>query len=106
MTPKIDIRPEDHKIVLIILRAYLPATASVFVFGSRAVGKTKRASDLDLAIDVGGPLSQIQSSNLAQAFEESDLPYKVDIVDLCQVTETFKNLIVKDMKALGLNELA
>jgi uncharacterized protein len=106
MTPEIDIRPEDHKIVLSILRAYLPATASVFVFGSRAVGRTKRASDLDLAIDVGGPLSQTQASNLAEAFEESDLPYKVDIVDLCQVTETFKDLIGKDMKALGLTALA
>jgi uncharacterized protein len=104
--PEIDMRPEDRQIVLDILRAYMPATAAVFVFGSRAAGAAKRASDLDLAIDIGGPLSHMQASNLAEAFEESDLPYKVDIVDLYQVTGTFKDLIVKDMRALNLTQFA
>jgi predicted nucleotidyltransferase len=105
MTIEADLRPEDRKIVLDILRAYLPATAAIFVFGSRAVGATKRASDLDLAIDAGGPLSHLQVSNLAEAFEESDLPYKVDIVDLHQVSDTFKEIIGKDMKALDMTEV-
>src|SRR5205085_11964920 len=50
--------PSDHlHWVLTILAADLPPDAVVWVFGSRATGRARRYSDLDLAIDAGRPLT-------------------------------------------------
>jgi predicted nucleotidyltransferase len=89
----IDIRPKDLEIVQQILTQHLPSEAKIYVFGSRAKGTTKRSSDLDLAIDLGRRLVQKEEFALAFAFEDSNLPYKVDVVDLHAVSASFKNAI-------------
>ncbi|RMD85216.1 MAG: nucleotidyltransferase domain-containing protein [Candidatus Dadabacteria bacterium] len=61
----------------------------VFVFGSRADGMASRYSDFDIGIE-GEKLSPIDYFNLTLEFEESDLPYCVDIVEFCDVSEEFK----------------
>ncbi len=53
-------------------------------------GKARRFSDLDLAFDAGRPLTLRDTAILADAFDESDLPWRVDIVDLTTCTETFR----------------
>ena len=93
MTKPLDIRPHDLAIVLQILQGCLPAYAKVWVFGSRAKWTTKDSSDLDLAIDAGRPLKRNEQAELADAFEESDLPYKVDIADWHSISESFKEAI-------------
>ncbi len=100
MTSPIDIRSNDLKIVQQILADALPKNAKVWVFGSRATWKTKRSSDLDLAIDAGRALTRNESSALADAFDESDLPYKVDVVDMHNVSDTFKAIIERQMVTL------
>ena len=100
MTSPIDIRSNDLKIVQQILADALPKNAKVWVFGSRATWKTKRSSDLDLAIDAGRALTRNESSALADAFDESDLPYKVDVVDMHNVSDTFKAIIERQMLPL------
>ena len=100
MTATIDIRPQDLKIVRDILRAQLPENARVLVFGSRATGRTRRASDLDLAVDCGRPLTRAESGALDEAFDESDLPYRVDVVDLRGVSEGFGASVERDGVAL------
>jgi predicted nucleotidyltransferase len=93
----VTIRPRDLEIVKAILNSTLkpekPMHDSVFVFGSRASGTTKRAADLDLAIDLGRPMTPSEASTLAEEFEESDLPYRVDVVDLHDVSAEFKTII-------------
>jgi uncharacterized protein len=96
----LNIRPLDLKIVQAILNSSLPQTARVYVFGSRALGTTKRSSDLDLAIDLGRVLDPKETTQLVLAFEDSDLPYKVDIIDLHSVDAFFKQMIEKDKIAL------
>jgi len=93
MTPPIDIRPHDLETVKSILRDVLPPGATAFVFGSRASGATKPSSDLDLAIDAGRPLTQTEHAALTDAFEDSDLPYKVDVVDCASTSKEFRNII-------------
>ena len=100
MTSPIDIRSNDLKIVQQILADALPKNAKVWVFGSRATWKTKRSSDLDLAIDAGRALTRNENSALADAFDESDLPYKVDVVDMHNVTNPFKAIIERQMLPL------
>ncbi len=96
----IDINPNDLAHVQAILDAHLPTEAKVWVFGSRATWTTKDSSDLDLAIDLGRHLTRQEECALADAFDESDLAYKVDIVDMQTVSESFKKIIERDMVEL------
>lgn len=89
----IDIAPEHRRIVLGVLKEQLPEGARVWVFGSRATGRARRYSDLDLAVDAGRRLTIDETATLREAFEESDLPYVVDIVDWNTVNEGFRKII-------------
>ena len=93
----IDIRPHDLEIVRTILRKELPPDAKAWVFGSRAKRSTRRSSDLDLAIDAGRKLSREELSALDSAFEELDLPYKVDLVDWTTTGEAFREIVQPDL---------
>jgi len=53
MRGQIDLKAGHLALVRAILCAHLPKGAKVWVFGSRATGKARRGSDLDLAIDIG-----------------------------------------------------
>lgn len=88
----IDIKPEHLVIVQKILSEHLPKGSRVWVFGSRATGHTKKSSDLDLVIDICRPLTQKESLDLSDDFDESDLPYKVDFVDIYSMSDSFKAL--------------
>lgn len=105
MSQAIDLNPKHHKIVSDILYEIVPR-AKVLVFGSRAKWSAKDSSDLDLAIDAGRPLTRKEESTLAEAFDESDLPYKVDVVDLHNVSESFKHIILRDGVGFGWPELS
>ncbi len=100
MNPPVDIREADLAIVWAVLEAHLPAGAVVRVFGSRARMAARRGSDLDLAVDAGRPLSRAESHALADAFEDSDLPYTVDVVDARASGAAFLAAIAPDMRPL------
>lgn len=89
----IDMTPEHRRLVIGILRAHLPVGAEVWVFGSRATGRARRYSDLDLVVDAGRPLSLDETGALAEAFGVSDLPYRVDVVDWCTIGDDFSRAI-------------
>ena len=93
MTSPIDIRPDHLRVVRGILRECLPAGFQVWVFGSRAQWTTTDASDLDLAVAGPSRLDYKAMVRLEVAFEESDLPYTVDVVDLNAVSPEFKKIV-------------
>lgn len=93
--PLIDIRPDHWEIVRDILQKHVPQY-EVWAFGSRAKWTAKPYSDLDLAIITEAPLSSGESAALADEFSESDLPWKVDVVDWAVTTETFRKIITRD----------
>jgi predicted nucleotidyltransferase len=77
------------------------AGVTVYVFGSRATGRAVKYSDLDLAVDYSGAELPFEIyTKLKNAFENSLLPYKVDIVDLNTISEEFKNNIKNDLVKL------
>ena len=90
----------DLAIVRAVLATHAPRESVVKVFGSRARGLARRGSDLDLAIDAGRPLTSRESGALADAFEESDLPYTVDLVDVRAASEGFVALIEREWAPL------
>ena len=96
MTAALDIRDEHAAIVRDILRRHLPPEVQVFVFGSRVHGGARPYSDLDLALEWIRPLGLDLIGQIAEAFSESDLPYKVDIVDLATVDPAFRARVAAD----------
>jgi predicted nucleotidyltransferase len=105
MNSSIDIRPVDREIVEAILAEHMPRGASVWVFGSRARPPARKASDLDLLIDAGRPLTPNESLSLTDAFEESDLPYRVDVVDFHTIQGIFLENVLKDRLPFRLQRL-
>ncbi len=96
----LDIQPNHLQMVKDVLHTQLPAGAHVWVFGSRAKHTARRGSDLDLAIDAGRSLTSDETRHLTSAFEDSDLPYTVDVVDLHSVSDSFRDIIQKTAKPL------
>ena len=93
--PPIDARPGEWRIVRDILRTHLP-DREVWAFGSRARGTAKPFSDLDLAVIGDTPLALDVRAALAEAFSESDMPWKVDIVDWASTAVAFRAIIDRD----------
>jgi type I restriction enzyme S subunit len=90
----IDLRPDQFALVKAILAAEVP-DYEVWAFGSRARWTATDSSDLDLAIVSERPLPFSRLSKLRQAFEQSYLPFKVDVVDLARVSPDFREVIEK-----------
>jgi len=94
--------PADHRqLVLNILRAHLSENTKVWVFGSRATGGARRYSDLDLAIDAGRRLTLDETARLREAFSDSDLPYRVDLVDWHDIDDRWRQTIAAERVALS-----
>lgn len=90
--PKIDLNSNDWEEVRRVLRTFIPRY-EVWAFGSRAKGSAKPYSDLDLAIITEQPLSIATMAELREAFDESDLTIKVDLVDWSRTSEPFRKII-------------
>ncbi len=79
-----------------ILSSHVPAY-EVWAFGSRVHGRGfKKFSDVDLAIMAETPIEPLRIADLREAFSESDLPFKVDIIDLASTEEPFRKIIERD----------
>ncbi|MBS3998430.1 MAG: nucleotidyltransferase domain-containing protein [Hydrogenophaga sp.] len=97
--PAVDMRPEQWAIVRAILQKHVP-DREVWAFGSRARHTAKPYSDLDLAIVGTAPLGLALQAALADDFSESDLPWKVDVVDWVTTSESFRRIIERDRVVL------
>jgi uncharacterized protein len=66
----------------------------VWAFGSRVHGRNiKPHSDLDLAIMTSDPLPLDRFLDLKTAFAESDLPYRVDVIDWASTEPGFRTVV-------------
>ena len=90
---------KPHKIIVKdILKKYLKFNkTSVWIFGSRANGSPRSDSDLDLLFDP--PLSLAIRAKLTEDFEESKLPFEVDLVNRVDLAEAYK-IQIEDNKIL------
>lgn len=77
-----------------ILLEFVPGV-KVCVFGSRARDKCKPFSDLDLVVMDEMPVDADVIYRLKDAFDESDLPIRVDVVDWHAISGSFQNEIQK-----------
>ena len=90
----IDFKREKHYEVLlreIVLRSSADLQCEVFLFGSRARGKVRRASDFDIGITgLAQADFRLVKRRIEEEVEESIIPHGVDVVDFDQVGERFK----------------
>ena len=90
----IDITAEQRKLLLELLERHLPNTAA-WVYGSRAKWTSRPQSDLDLVV-FATPEQNGQVGELREAFEESNLPFRVDLFVWDTVPEQFRKHIKRD----------
>ena len=89
--PAIDITAEQLKTVLSLLKKHLTNT-TVWVYGSRAKWTARPQSDLDMVV-FATPEQNSQVFDLREAFEESNLPFRVDLFVWDDVPERFRKRI-------------
>lgn len=82
---KYGLTERDMDTIRSIFRSF-PEVKLVHLFGSRAKGNYRLGSDVDLAIMNKG-VSSHTLARLNSRFEESSLPYKIDLVDFTKLTK-------------------
>ncbi len=79
----------------IILSRVKNLPVKVYLFGSRAHGSGRATSDVDVAILPVGKVPANLISELRYTFEESNIPYKVDLIDLATTDEDFRQEVFR-----------
>ena len=87
----IDITAKQRKIVTDLLERHLPDTAA-WIYGSRVKWTARPQSDLDMVV-FATPEQNGRVSDLREAFEESNLPFRVDLFVWAAVPEQFRKQI-------------
>ena len=70
--------------------------ARVYLFGSRATGRARRASDIDVAV---WPLTDLPEGTLSairEALVETTIPYTVDLVNLRDADAAFRARVMAE----------
>ncbi|HHJ52492.1 MAG TPA: nucleotidyltransferase domain-containing protein [Caldithrix abyssi] len=92
MTPE-----ETRQQIKAIIQQVIPdKNLRIILYGSRARGDAHPNSDYDLALDAGYAIPGERLSLLKEKFEESTIPFKIDVVDLAVVSHDLKEYIVKE----------
>jgi type I restriction enzyme, S subunit len=95
----IDVSPNHMETITRVLATYVPA-CEVRAFGSRATWTAKDYSDLDLAVVCEKALEPDVLRQLREAFEASDLPFRVDVLDWHTISASFQKVIEKNYEVV------
>ena len=95
----VDIGPSDLETVRRVLREHVPGL-EVWAFGSRVSWTARETSDLDIALMTTEPLDAMRLAEMREAFVQSDLPFRVDIVDWSSTSKFFRRVIEQDRAML------
>ena len=87
----IDLSTTQREAVSELLKRYLPDT-EIWAYGSRINFTAKPHSDLDL-VTFSSPDQSLKVADLKEAFEESDIPFRIDLFVWDELPEPFhKNI--------------
>lgn len=86
------IEKRHAEIIQEILKLY-PYT--FYAFGSRVKGTNRKFSDLDLCYVEDIPFRDLRK--ITDAFEDSTLPFKIDIIDYKRCNNSFKQHLNSEM---------
>ena len=88
----LDLPERQLKIVCDILQEIVP-DREVWAFGSRIRGTARSYSDLDIVVMGDAALAVCTVNRLVEAFEVSELPIRVDVLDWCTLSSGFQSII-------------
>lgn len=91
----IGISQEIKDKIIGILNVLFPR-AKLYLFGSRARGTYSQYSDIDLAIDMQTQIPLCDINEAKSMLAESNIIYKIDIVDLHRIPEKMKEIIIRE----------
>jgi predicted nucleotidyltransferase len=88
--------PYLDRIKDIVLDALAGYSVTVYLFGSRARGTARRASDVDIAVEAHRPLPPGVLARLRDTLEESTVPYRVEILDLASAGDALRRRVKQE----------
>jgi len=91
MKKGIDLLQKHHLLIQSLIKKYLPSV-TVWVYGSRVKGTAQPHSDLDMIVFVTEQ-QKLQVSDLQEAFDDSVLPFRVDLFVWNDVPKEFHKTI-------------
>jgi predicted nucleotidyltransferase len=94
----IDITPDQQALVNRIVLEIVGDT-EILYFGSRVCGKARPSSDLDIALKGDDKIPLSTMFKLMDAFEFSDLTFRVDAVDWHRLSPEFQRIIEQSSQA-------
>ncbi len=103
-TPAVQLTASQAAVVQAILHRHLPQVQA-WVFGSRATGRARPFSDLDILLTEPPNLTWDQRAQLRDAFEASELPFKVDLLEAQQLKGEFAERVRAEMRSLTTTRL-
>jgi len=89
------LEPEYKNKIIGILTVLFP-DAKIYLFGSRARGTHSDRSDIDIALDESKVIRPGRLGEAVSMFAESNIPYKIDVVDLHSVSDDMRYFIKKE----------
>jgi predicted nucleotidyltransferase len=87
---------EESKQKIIAILAALFPNAEIYLFGSRARGTQSQWSDIDIALKEDKKISRSAIGEVISMFENSCIPYKIQIVDFSAVSEAMRESITSE----------
>src|ERR1700760_181901 len=79
---KFGLTPEKILLIRHLIESTLAShqKIKIWIFGSRVSGAFRPYSDVDLLLEAAPPLTSSQISEAAEKLDESNLPFKIDLV--------------------------
>ena len=92
----LDLEEKYKEFIKTSIKNILP-NVKIYIYGSRVKGTAQKYSDVDIAIKCQEKIPFDKFLTLKAFFEDSTLPYQVDLIDLDSISEKFSNLIKDDL---------
>lgn len=104
MSERVEITEAQRALILDLLDKHLPNTTA-WLYGSRAKGEARPQSDLDMVV-FADPTQTRSVYDLKEAFEESNLPFRVDVFVWDSMPERFRERVLPDHVVLVAGDAA
>jgi len=75
---------------LSLIKKILQGSYEAILFGSRVDGTNQKFSDIDLCLKGQKQIEGYELQEIKEAFDESNLPYTIDLVDYHTLSSSFK----------------
>ncbi len=85
-----------HPAIIAQIKSIIDKKFRVFLFGSRARNTNLKYSDIDLCLRGDTVIPDIEMGNFKEHFQQSNIPYMVDLVDYHAISQGFREQIEKD----------